>query len=59
MWRSVIEELDSQDSLGPALPVACHRHRKTVEYISSPGQLSQIAPDGRCLQYFLFMYDGL
>jgi hypothetical protein len=53
MWRSILEELDAQDGLGPALPVACHRHRDKVEYVSSPGQLSRIAPDGKCHQSFL------
>ncbi|KAF8128159.1 hypothetical protein EV363DRAFT_1585143 [Boletus edulis] len=50
MWRTIIEELDAQDALGPALPVACHRHSDTVEYVSSPGQLSRIAPDGGCME---------
>lgn len=46
MWHSVIEELDVQDALGPGLPIACHRHPERVEYVSRPGQLSRIAPDG-------------
>lgn len=46
MWRSIIEELDSQDALGRSLPVACHRHPEKVEHVSRPGQLSRIAPDG-------------
>lgn len=46
MWRSILEELDAQDGLGPGLPVACHRHPDRVEYVSRPGQLSRIAPDG-------------
>ncbi|KAH0839427.1 hypothetical protein J3R83DRAFT_202 [Lanmaoa asiatica] len=50
MWRSIIEELDAQDGLGPGLPVACHRHRNKVEYVSRPGQLSRIAPDGGCME---------
>ncbi|KAN0098042.1 AAA domain containing protein [Tylopilus felleus] len=50
MWRSIIEELDAHDSVGPALPVACHRHPDKIEYVSSPGQLSWIAPDGGCLE---------
>ncbi|KAI9456882.1 hypothetical protein HD554DRAFT_1839076 [Boletus coccyginus] len=50
MWRSILEELDAQDALGPALPVACHRHRERVEFVSSPGQLSRIAPDGGCME---------
>ncbi|KAI9460073.1 hypothetical protein HD554DRAFT_1598622 [Boletus coccyginus] len=50
MWRSILDELDAQDALGPALPVACHRHRERVEYVSFPGQLSRIAPDGGCME---------
>lgn len=52
MWHSIIEELEAQDGLGTALPVACHRHRDKVEYISRPGQLSRIAPDGGYHQTF-------
>ncbi|KAG6373951.1 hypothetical protein JVT61DRAFT_6115 [Boletus reticuloceps] len=50
MWCTIIEELDAQDALGPVLPVACHRHPDTVEYVSFPGQLSRIAPDGGCME---------
>lgn len=52
MWHSIIEELEAQDSLGNALPVTCHRHHEKVEYVSRPGQLARIAPDGRCHQSF-------
>jgi len=65
MWRSILEELDAQDALGPALPVACHRHHERVEYVSSPGQLSRIAPDGMChhrfpltVQWFMMLAGG-
>ncbi|KAI9460071.1 hypothetical protein HD554DRAFT_2028943 [Boletus coccyginus] len=50
VWGSILEELDAQDASGPALPVACHRHRERVEYVSSPSQLSRIAPDGGCMK---------
>ena len=52
--RSIIEELDAQDALGSALLVACHGHRDKVEYVASPGQLSRVAPDGKCYQSSLF-----
>ena len=45
MWCSVIKELDMQDSLGTALPVACHRHHEKIVYVLKLGQLPQIAPD--------------
>ncbi|KAF8867865.1 P-loop containing nucleoside triphosphate hydrolase protein [Gymnopilus junonius] len=50
MWHSIIEELQSIDCIGPALPVACHRHPDKVEYVAGPGLLPQIAPDGGCLR---------
>ena len=46
MWQGVIEELQQEGCLGPAFPVACHQHPDVVEYISEPGKLAQIAPDG-------------
>jgi hypothetical protein len=46
MWRLIIEELERDDALGPALPIACHQHPETLEYICEPGQLPQVAPDG-------------
>ena len=46
MWGKVIEELEEKGLVGPALPIACYRHSNTVNYISKPGQLSEIAPDG-------------
>ena len=46
MWRAIIEELQSIDCVGPALPIACHRHSDRIEHVSEPGILPQIAPDG-------------
>ncbi|KAG1731512.1 uncharacterized protein EDB91DRAFT_1154350 [Suillus paluster] len=50
MWQHIIEELERDEALGPALPIACHRHQDTLEYVSKPGQLPQIAPDGGCMR---------
>ncbi|KAI6119903.1 hypothetical protein EDD16DRAFT_1579433 [Pisolithus croceorrhizus] len=50
MWRSIVEELQANDSLGTALPVACFRHPTKLHHVSQPGQLPQIAPDGGCLE---------
>ncbi|KAG0698145.1 hypothetical protein DFH29DRAFT_943008 [Suillus ampliporus] len=50
MWQHIIEELEGEEALGPALPIACHRHPETLEYVSKPGQLPQIAPDGGCMR---------
>jgi hypothetical protein len=46
MWRSVIDELEENDAIGDAFPIVCHRHPQAIEYVSSPGKLTQIAPDG-------------
>ncbi|OAX35179.1 hypothetical protein K503DRAFT_868436 [Rhizopogon vinicolor AM-OR11-026] len=50
MWQRIIDELETNEALGPALPVACHRHPETLEYVSKPGQLPQLAPDGGCMR---------
>lgn len=46
MWRSVLSILEENECVGPALPVACHRHPDHHEKINKPGQLPRIAPDG-------------
>ena len=46
MWGKIIEELEEKGLVGPALPITCHRHPDVVTYVSEPGQLPQIAPDG-------------
>jgi hypothetical protein len=46
MWRNVLEELDAKDCVGNALPIFCHQHKDAVKYVSKPGELSRIAPDG-------------
>lgn len=50
MWRSIIEELETGGNLGPALPISCHRHQDKTEYVSEPGKLPEIAPDGGCMR---------
>lgn len=47
MWDKVLSELQDADAIGTALPIACHRHPDPVQYVSNPGQLSRIAPDGK------------
>ena len=46
MWRKIVEELEEKGLIGPALPIACYRHSDVVKYVSEPGQLPQMAPDG-------------
>jgi hypothetical protein len=50
MWREVIEELQREDAIGDAFPIACHRHQDTVEYVSEPGKLPRVAPDGKLIK---------
>ncbi|KAG8908575.1 hypothetical protein FRC01_007332 [Tulasnella sp. 417] len=44
MWRGVIVELKRQEAIGPAIPIACHRHPQKVTLISAPGQIARHAP---------------
>lgn len=46
MWEKVIDELQERDAIGDGIPVACHRHPDATEYVSEPGRLSRLAPDG-------------
>jgi hypothetical protein len=65
MWRSVIDELEQNEAIGSAFPIVCQRHPDTIKYISEPGKLLRLAPDGayffcwqwrRCLNdHFTFL----
>lgn len=55
MWRSVISQLEEDNSVGDAFPVRCHRHQEAVEYISRPGHLPRIAPDGKSHPVVVFL----
>ena len=46
MWGKIIEELEEKGLVGSALPIVCHHHSDVAKYVSEPGQLPQIAPDG-------------
>ncbi|KAI0088042.1 P-loop containing nucleoside triphosphate hydrolase protein [Irpex rosettiformis] len=50
MWKDVIVRLDSEGCVGDALPIACQQHPEFVQYISNPGELPHISPDGGCLR---------
>jgi hypothetical protein len=47
MWRSVVDELQNEHAVGDAFPVVCHQHPEAIEYVSKPGVLPRIAPDGK------------
>lgn len=46
MWHSVIDELEQNEAVGTAFPVVCQRHPDIIEYVSEPGKLPRLAPDG-------------
>ena len=46
LWRHVIDELGKQQCIGGAFPIACYRHPEATTYISAPGKLPEVAPDG-------------
>ncbi|KAF8588736.1 hypothetical protein K439DRAFT_1651802 [Ramaria rubella] len=50
MWRSILNVLDEQGSLGSAFPMSCPKHPDDRHDISAPGMLPQHAPDGGCLR---------
>lgn len=56
MWLKIIEELKSIHCVGPGLPIACHRHPDSVEYVSEPRKLPQIAPDGMHQPRYFFSH---
>ncbi|KAG8909678.1 hypothetical protein FRC01_006802 [Tulasnella sp. 417] len=60
MWRGVIAELKRQEAIGPAIPIACHRHPQKVTLISGPSQIARHAPTDPPIQVdvsFLAMLD--
>ena len=46
MWSSVISQLHDDGAIGDAIPIKCYRHPEDVRYISSPGELPKVSPDG-------------
>ena len=46
MWGKIINELRDQDAVGDAFPIRCSRHIDQATYVSKPGQLELLAPDG-------------
>ncbi|KAG8902433.1 hypothetical protein FRC01_009576, partial [Tulasnella sp. 417] len=45
MWSNVIDQLQRNDQIGPAFPLACSRHPNNIVEVSKPGQISIHAPD--------------
>ncbi|KAI0092232.1 hypothetical protein BDY19DRAFT_929008 [Irpex rosettiformis] len=48
-WSTIVDELESRDQIGPALPIVCVRHPDQAQLVSKPGELSRFAPGGGCL----------
>ncbi|KAH8107252.1 P-loop containing nucleoside triphosphate hydrolase protein [Cristinia sonorae] len=51
MWRSVLNDLEKDGCVGGGFPVVCAQHKDDVQYVSKPGQLPRIAPDGEAEQF--------
>ncbi|KAL1409923.1 hypothetical protein Q8F55_003922 [Vanrija albida] len=49
MWNTIIDELASQDVIGPGFPIACTIHGVS-QIMDKPGVLSLVSPNGGCLQ---------
>lgn len=47
MWKTVIDILDGQGSLGIGFPISCVKHPEEQHEISAPGMLPQYSPDGK------------
>ncbi|KAL8277846.1 hypothetical protein RQP46_009665 [Phenoliferia psychrophenolica] len=50
MWRSVVDELATQDLIGTHLPAICERHPNEIGIVDAPGRLPSLAPAGGCHQ---------
>ncbi|KAG8778184.1 hypothetical protein FRC16_003941, partial [Serendipita sp. 398] len=50
MWSKVTEYFKELDSYGTALPIACHMHPDTVQWVNTAEKLRQVSPDGGCLR---------
>lgn len=50
-WATVVDELTEQGALGNQLPIVCHRHPEEVGFISKPGDLPRLSPDGMIFSF--------
>ena len=53
MWRSVIERLDSDGCLGPALPLVCQNHPSTSSLIKNPEDFATVRPQHQTAVLFV------
>ncbi|KAK7447384.1 hypothetical protein VKT23_014094 [Stygiomarasmius scandens] len=47
MWNDIVDMLSEREALGPTLPIVCHRHPDTVQWVSNPESIRRFAPDGK------------
>ncbi|KAK0451445.1 uncharacterized protein EV420DRAFT_1621833 [Desarmillaria tabescens] len=47
-WKTIIDEMGQRDQIGFGFPVICPRHPSQRNIITTPGQLSAVAPEGGC-----------
>lgn len=47
MWTSIINDLQREDSVDSSLPIRCNQHPDDIRYISKPGDLPRVSPDGK------------
>jgi hypothetical protein len=49
-WRTVLDEMENEDLIGYAFPIVCPRHPIIKRFVSKPGELPMLAPEGGCLR---------
>ncbi|KAG8833029.1 hypothetical protein FRC17_000152 [Serendipita sp. 399] len=51
IWAKVIEYFKRLDSYGTALPIACHRHPESVQWVKTADKLREVSPEGEKLHF--------
>ncbi len=46
MWESIIEQLSDENAIGGGFPLMCSRHPGNINYVSQPGEIKNVSPDG-------------
>ncbi|THH13828.1 hypothetical protein EW146_g6431 [Bondarzewia mesenterica] len=48
-WGKILVEMEQREQIGHGFPIVCPRHPDQKQVITSPQQLSMVAPQGGCL----------
>ncbi|KAG8833026.1 hypothetical protein FRC17_000149 [Serendipita sp. 399] len=60
MWTKVIDYFKELDSYGTALPIACHMHQESIQWVNNADKLRQVSPDGekppKILMFIVFTF---